>query len=371
MNDQLTAHRDPAIDGLRAYAVVGVVLGHWLVTGLVLDAGGSLTLASPLTAMPALAPVSWVLQTLGLFFFTAGYASGRSAARHPGPGWLSRRLRRLLLPAVALLGTGAAVLLAATVAGVSDDTLSVALTLSLSPLWFLAPLLALVLLTGPLRAAVRRWGTPRCAVTATGVVGAVDLAARLLPAGSEPPPVTVLAAWAVPYLLGLAHAEGRLTGRHDAARLVAIGVAGLATVLVLRYPVSAVGVPGDGRSNLDPPSLLVVALAVTQVGLGLLARPALARLPRHPLPGRLVHEINRHAVRIYLWHQPVLVALAVLVARAGSAQPGLHNSPDGPTWLLARVGWLPVLAVTLAILVHRRRSAPAPSPGPAVEAAGG
>ncbi|NGM14369.1 acyltransferase family protein [Verrucosispora sp. CWR15] len=131
--------RDPLVDGLRAFAVAAVVLGHWLVTGLVLDEEGALNLASPLTAMPALAPASWVLQTLGLFFFAAGHASARSADRHPGVGWVRHRLRRLLLPAVALLGTGSAVLLAAAVAGVADDTLSVALTLAISPLWFLAP----------------------------------------------------------------------------------------------------------------------------------------------------------------------------------------------------------------------------------------
>ncbi|WP_216592192.1 acyltransferase family protein [Verrucosispora sioxanthis] len=297
--------RDPLVDGLRAFAVAAVVLGHWLVTGLVLDEEGALNLASPLTAMPALAPASWVLQTLGLFFFAAGHASARSADRHPGVGWVRHRLRRLLLPAVALLGTGSAVLLAAAVAGVADDTLSVALTLAISPLWFLAPLLALVVLTGPLRAAVRRWG------------------------------------------------DGRLSRRRDARWLAYTGAVGLAAVLALGYPASAVGVPGEGRSNLDPPSLLVVALAVTQTGLGLLARPTLVRLLSRPLPRRLTGEINRHAVRVYLWHQPVLVAVVVLAAHGGTALPGLHTVPDDSRWLLARIGWLPVLTAVLVLLVRR------------------
>lgn len=152
--------RDRAVDALRAYAIGGVVLGHWLVTGLVLAGDGGLHQASPLTALPDLAPVTWVLQTLGLFFFTAGFGSTRSLARYPGGagGWLAGRLRRLLLPTVALLGVGAAVLLAATVVGTSDDTLAVALRLAVSPLWFLLPLVVLVALTGPLRVAVRRWG---------------------------------------------------------------------------------------------------------------------------------------------------------------------------------------------------------------------
>ena len=254
------------------------MLGHWLVTGLVLAGDGGLHQASPLASLPDLAPVTWVLQTLGLFFFTAGFGSTRSLARYPGGagGWLTGRLRRLLLPTVALLGVGAAVLLTATVVGTSDDTLAVALRLAVSPLWFLLPLVILVALTGPLRVAVRRWGVARCGAPAVVVVAAVDLAVRLLPAGTDLPPVTVLAAWSVPYLLGVAHADGRLDGRRAGGTVAAGGAVALAALLALGYPVSAVGVPGAGVSNLNPPSLLVVALAVTQVGLGLLARPGAA-----------------------------------------------------------------------------------------------
>ncbi|MFG2100837.1 acyltransferase family protein [Micromonospora echinaurantiaca] len=358
--------RDRAVDALRAYAVGGVVLGHWLVTGLVLAPDGTLTQASPLTAMPSLAPASWLLQTLGLFFFAAGYASARSAARQPsGSAWLARRLRRLVLPAVALLGIGAAVLLAATVLGTPDGTLSVALTLAVSPLWFLLPLLVLVALTAPLRAAVHRWGALRCAAPAVAVVAVADLAGRLFPAVPGRLPVAVLAAWAVPYLLGLAHADGRLTGRRVALGLAGAGTAGLAGLIALGYPVSAVGVPGAAVSNLHPPSLFAVALAVTQVGVGLAVRPALARLTRRPLAGWAVGLVNRHAVRVYLWHQPVLVGVTVLAARAGAALPGLHTAPDGPGWLVARLCWLPVLAAVLLVLVRGRRAGGTTSARPA------
>ncbi|MER7457449.1 acyltransferase [Micromonospora sp. NPDC126480] len=344
--------RDLAVDGLRAYAVAGVVFGHWLVTGLVLTSDGSLAQASPLATMPGLAPATWAFQTIGLFFFAAGYASARSASRATGSrAWLARRLSRLVLPAVALLGTGAAVLLAAVVAGTPDATLAVALTLTVSPLWFLAPLLALVALTGPLRAALRRWGPWRCAAPAVGLVAVADLVTRRTDV--EPVPVAVLAAWAVPYLLGLAHADGRLPDRPYGRRLAAAGTAGLAALVALDYPVSAVGVPGAGVSNLDPPSLLTVALAVTQVGLGLAARPALTRLLGRRLPGRLAGAVNRDAVRIWLWHQPVLVGVAVLLGRTGFALPGLHTAPDDPAWIVARLCWLPLLAAVLVALVRR------------------
>ncbi|MEU5565334.1 acyltransferase family protein [Micromonospora musae] len=358
--------RDWPVDALRGYAVAAVVLGHWLVTGLVLTEDGSLGQASPLAAMPALAPATWVLQALGLFYFTAGYASARSAARYRGGQgrWLARRLRRLVLPAVALLGTGAAVLLAATVAGVPDRTLAVALTLAVSPLWFLLPLCALVALTGPLRAAVRRWGPWWCVVPAVAAVAGADLADRLLPAVDGLLPVRLLAAWAVPYLLGLAYADGRLTGRRPAAALAACGAATVAALISAGYPASAVGVPGAAMSNLNPPSLLAVGLAVTQIGLGLLARPVLLRLARRPRPARAVEVVNRYALRIYLCHQPVLVGVTALAAHAGGALPGLHTAPDGPRWLLARAAWLPMLALVLAALIHRRAAAPATSTRP-------
>ncbi|TDC25668.1 acyltransferase [Micromonospora sp. 15K316] len=358
--------RDRPVDALRGYAVAAVVLGHWLVTGLVLTGDGSLGQASPLAAMPALAPVTWLLQALGLFYFTAGFASARSAARYRcGQGrWLARRLRRLVLPAVALLGSGAAVLLAATVAGVPDDTLGVALTLAVSPLWFLLPLCALVALTGPLRAAVRRWGAWWCVVPAVAVVAGADLADRLLPAVGGLLPVRLLAAWAIPYLLGLAYADGRLTGRRPAAALAVGGAGTLAVLIVAGYPASAVGVPGAAMSNLNPPSLLAVALAVTQIGVGLLARPALLRLTRRPWPARAVQVVNRYAVRIYLCHQPVLVGVTALAAHVGGPLPGLHTAPDGPRWLLARACWLPLLALVLAALVHRRPATSARSPWP-------
>jgi len=64
-------HRDRAVDALRALAIAGVIGGHWLVTALVLgqsSGGAVLSDNSPLASMPWLAPLSWVFQTLAVFF---------------------------------------------------------------------------------------------------------------------------------------------------------------------------------------------------------------------------------------------------------------------------------------------------------------
>jgi hypothetical protein len=357
--------RDRSIDAARAYAIAGVVAGHWLVTGLVPGPDG-ISVASPLTALPATAPVSWLLQTLGLFFFTGGYAAARRHRRaqphHASPPGRSRPGRRggiiRLLRAVLVLLTGLGVVtLAGAALGVPATTLHTIVSLTVSPLWFLLPYLALHLATGPLLRIVHRTGAA-AVLPLIATVAATDL-------GLLPGSVALLAAWAVPWLLGMV-----LAGKDDARALVAGGrppscwaggawagaalvcwgaTAIAALVLLAGYPVSAVGVPGAGRSNLDPPSLFAVALAVTQIGVFLLLREPITRLFRHDHAWRPVAALNRRAVPIYLGHQVVLLSLAGVAALVDPAAPGLLTAPDGARWVGDRLAWIPVLAGLLAL----------------------
>ncbi|MFC6021002.1 acyltransferase [Plantactinospora solaniradicis] len=380
--------RDRGIDGLRAYAIGGVVLGHWLVTALVLAPGGALRPASPLIAMPELVPATWLFETLGLFFFVSGYGSARSlrSATDRGLGtadWLRRRLGRLVRPVLLLLGGWMAALAVAAMLGTPAATLRTAAMLVVSPLWFLLPMVVLIVLTGPLSRALHRYGPLRLSIAAVALVALGDLAGRNLSDtrnwpvplpgdGSWRVPVAVLAAWLVPYLLGMALAGGRLGDRRTGWWLLLGGAAGM-TGLVLYggYPASAVGVPGDGMSNLDPPSLFAVSLALAQIGVAVLIRPALAGWLARPRRWRPVHRLNTAAMAVYLWHQSILLgvtALAALVARlAGAgAVPGLHSAPDGPGWVLARLAWLPLLGLVLAVLVGRPARPVPGSPPPRV-----
>src|ERR1700730_5977435 len=97
--------RDRAVDALRALAIAGVIGGHCLVTALVLGPGngsgngqghGSTVLSdqSPLASMPWLAPLSWVFQTLAVFFLVGGYSAARGYRGGYLP-WLRKRMIRL------------------------------------------------------------------------------------------------------------------------------------------------------------------------------------------------------------------------------------------------------------------------------------
>jgi hypothetical protein len=328
----MTIEREHSIDTVRAVAIAGVVGGHWLVTGLVVDDDGAWRQASPLAAMPGFVPVSWVLQTLGLFFFAGGFAA---AAARRSPSRTAAVVRRLGLAVGGLAVTWSMVLGIAALLGTPVRTVRTIAVLVVSPLWFLLPYVLLLALTPTLIRCLRRAGPLLATAPAVGVVAASD--ARLAPSW-----IAVPAAWAVPWILGIALAQGRLRA---GAILVVVGAGGMVTLVQLAgYPASAVGVPGDGRSNLDPPSLFAVALAVAQIGVFLLIRT-----PRSARTGGLVVSLNRAALPVYLGHQSVLVIItAAATALLGAPAPGLLTAPTGPAWVVQRLAWLPLLAIILA-----------------------
>jgi hypothetical protein len=347
------AGRDRAIDAARAVAIAGVVGGHWLVTGLVVDGGGAWRQASPLTAMPALAPVTWLLQTLGLFFFTGGFAAARSRERRgrsgPPAGARARGTARLARWVGGLLGVWAVVLAVAAAAGTPAGTLRTIAVLVAGPLWFLGPYLLLRAATAALTRVADRFGAAS-ALPAAGVVAGCD--AGLLPGWCAVP-----AAWSVPWMLGVAVARGRPPA---ALPLLLTGAAGMALLIgPAGYPASAVGVPGDGRSNLAPPSLVAVALAAAQIGVFLLWRgrnPGAGLIG--PARGRWIASLDRAALPIYLCHQSVLVTVVAVTSCTAGPVPGLLTAPADPSWIVRRGAWLPFLALVLAAVIRPRWRTP-------------
>jgi hypothetical protein len=343
------AGRDRTVDALRALAIAGVILGHWMVTALVLSDGGQgISDASPLAALPGLTPMSWILQTLAIFFLVGGYAAARSY-RGGYRAWLSKRLERLSRPLAVLAALWAIVGSALYAGGASRPTLGVLLTLILDPLWFLVVFAVLTAAT-PLAAALARRLGAWAALLPLGVVAGVDLARFGLGWIEWLGWINVLAGWLVPYLLGSAWAAGRFRGWKPPALMLAGGVA--ATVALVRwagYPASMVGVNGAAISNLNPPTLAVVAFGTGQVGLALLLRPLLARWMRRPAAWAAVATANLSAMTLFLWHQTAFIA-ATMAGLLIGRPAGLLTAPTSLSWVLERLAWLPVFAVLLAIL---------------------
>ncbi|MFB8267791.1 acyltransferase [Streptomyces sp. NPDC055955] len=360
------AHRDRAIDGLRALALLAVPMGHWLLGGFSRDGEGALHNASPLSSFGFLAPISWVLQMLGIFFLVGGYASVLSYRRTLEAGgstsaWLRGRLARLGRPVLGVTAVCAALIPALYTLGVPEQTLHTGSTLVIQPLWFVGVYTVITALTPYCVRAARRLGA-WAAAPLLGSVALIDFL-RYGPYADAMPSwlslLNLLPGWMFAYQLGVCWGEKRI-GRRGAWALLIGGAALFATLLLaFHYPESMVGVPGEARTNSHPPSLLVLALAAAQSGAAMLLRDRIGRLLRRPALWAPVVVINLSAMTILCWHQTALLATAIPGSFAG-AIPGLTTSPDSLGWIAARIAWLPVFAGLLVLIGRYTRGFEAP-----------
>ncbi|HEY9241314.1 MAG TPA: acyltransferase, partial [Streptosporangiaceae bacterium] len=343
------ASRDRTVDALRALAIAGVILGHWLVTALVLTPSGpgsQLRDTSPLAAMHGLAPVSWIFQTLAIFFLVGGYSAAVSYKGSNYLAWLRKRMTRLGRPVAVLAAVWVPLTAAMVLGGVPGGTVHTVVTLVLDPLWFLCVFAGLTALTPFAVALVRRLGA-WAALLPAAVVAGLDAARFGLGGPGWLGWLNVGAGWLVPYLLGIAWARGSFRGwKVPAALLVGGAAATAALVTWAGYPASMVGVNGERISNLNPPTLAAVTFGIAQVGLVLLLRPALARLMRRPLAWAAVALANLSAMTLFLWHQSAFLAVNLTGSLIGRL-PGLLTAPATPLWIAERLAWLPVFAAVL------------------------
>ncbi|MFG2659381.1 acyltransferase [Streptomyces sp. NPDC048425] len=359
-------HRDRAIDGLRALALLAVPMGHWLLGGFSLDGQGALHNASPLSSFGFLAPISWVLQMLGIFFLVGGYASVLSYRRTLEAGgstsvWLRSRLARLGRPVLGVTAVCAALIPALYALGVPEQTLHTGSTLVIQPLWFVGVYTVITALTPYCVRAARKLGA-WAAAPLLGSVAVIDFL-RYGPYADAMPSwlslLNLLPGWMFAYQLGVCWGEKRIDRRGAWALLIG-GVALFATLLLaFHYPESMVGVPGEARTNSHPPSLLVLALAAAQSGAAMLLRDRIGRLLRRPALWAPVVVINLSAMTILCWHQTALLTAAIPGSFAG-AIPGLTTSPDSLGWIAARIAWLPVFAGLLVLIGRYARGFEAP-----------
>ncbi|MFK0146903.1 acyltransferase [Streptomyces griseus] len=300
------ATRDRYVDLLRVASLGAVVLGHWLMAAVTPDGVGNL-----LAVVPALQPLTWLLQVMPVFFFVGGFShalSYRSLLRKRPEGsedsvysaFLRARLQRLLRPTtVFVLVWGAAALLVQLLGGGGGLT-GVTLRMVTQPLWFIGIYLAMVAFTPPLLRLHERYGWGAFA----GLAGAV-VAVDVLRFAAGVPYVEFLNfafVWLAVHQLGFLRADGRVDPRR-AALLAGGGLVTAAALVALGpYPLSMVGMPGEKVSNMAPPTLALLAHGLWLVGAVELLRAPAARLLERPRVWRTVVAANGVAMTAFLWH---------------------------------------------------------------------
>jgi surface polysaccharide O-acyltransferase-like enzyme len=338
--------RDRTVDLLRAFGIGVVLVWHWALA-VTHRRSGEFVMANPIADVPMAWLATWLLQVMPVFFLIGGFVDLASWDRAEGARtFLRRRLTRLLRPTAVFLAVWAVAeaALRATVPGY-PGVLSYGLIL-VTPLWFLAAYLWVVLLVPLTAVAHRRAPVPVVALLGTAVV-AVDLAR--FGAGLE-----ILGAansalvWVFVHQLGYLWRDGMLDPLNRRCALAATGLAGLVVVTALEvYPRSMVATVGDELSHMFPTTAGIGALAVFQLGVVLLLRPALSSWARRPRVWKGVVAVDAVAMTVYLWH---MTALLVALAAFRSTGLPLHSEPTA-TWWAQRPLWLLAPGVALVGLV--------------------
>ncbi|MBW5486485.1 acyltransferase family protein [Streptomyces bambusae] len=360
------ATRDRYVDLLRVGSLATVVLGHWLMAAVTPQGMGNL-----LAVVPALQPLTWLLQVMPVFFFVGGFSHALSyrslARRQPGASvyaaFLRARLQRLLRPTLVFVLVWTAGAAALQLAGGGGGLTGAALRVITQPLWFIGIYLAMVALTPPLLRLHERHGWGAFAALA-GAAAAVDL----LRFAAGVPYVEFLNfafVWLAVHQLGFLRADGRIT------RPALLAAAGLAAAVLLvafgPYPLSMVGMPGEKVSNMAPPTLALLAHGLWLTGaVQLLARPAAALL-RRPRLWRAVVAANGIAMTGFLWHLTAMLGVYAAQLGLGFALP---EPATAAWWAQVPLRLIAAAALTAALVAaFRRFEKPTAAPAPATPVA--
>ncbi len=340
--------RDTGIDLLRALCVVGVVLLHAIMVGVtVTDSGPVFENASDGTWW--ITPLSWVLQVMPLFFIIGGF-SGLIAYRRAkilggtATGFVAGRLHRLLRPALFTIGSVGIALLLLTLAGVPADLIATAGFRYGQPLWFLGVFLLCQALL-PLFLTAHE----RAPFLAIGALAVVSVAVDVLRGASGFDGLGFLNlafVWLTLQQLGFFFADGSIDVLSRRTR--ALAAAGALAILVGTF-VTGLYSP-DLVANINPPTAAMLLVGVVHIALVSLYRDRLERFSRRPRAAAFTAFISLRIMTIYLWHMPVLLAMAGASA-VGAIVTGFALPELGSVgWWLGRPLWL-ALALALTAVV--------------------
>lgn len=355
------ASRDTGIDFVRALCVLGVVLLHSIMVGVTItDSTPVFDNASDGTGW--IAPLSWILQVMPLFFVIGGFSGFLAYRRLRQRGgtsveFIAGRVHRLLRPAILTIAVIGLALALLTVLGVPADLIATAGFRYGQPLWFLGVFLLCQALL-PLLASAHE----RAPFRTIGALAMASIAVDVLRAGSGIEALGFLNlafVWMALQQLGFFLADGRI----DALSVRVRATAGIGALMLLVTTFVTGMYSPDLIANINPPTAALLLVGVTHTSLLSLNRDRLERFSRRRRVAAFTGFVTVRAMTIYLWHMPVLLlmagATAVYALTTGVTLPAL----DSTEWWAGRPLWLATaLALTalVAVVFTRFESRPAP-----------
>ena len=349
------ADRDRAVDVARLAALVVVMFGHCALLLATIDAGG-LRIGNLLGELPALAPVTWIVQVMPLFFLAGGAAGAYGwRAGTPWGAWLFTRAQRLCRPVFwyfAAWTIGLVVAWRVLGAGSAADLGRECVAL----LWFLGVYFVALAFVPVLT----RLSTGRAvAVTVASLLVAASVfdGIRIAVGASEAAVANYLIVWLIPVVIGVAYARGLIGARMALATAVVVLAALVVLSLVGPYDVSLVVTGTERLSNVSPPTLLL-ALQCTWMSCAFVAAAGIIRRwAARPRVWYVVVAGNRGAMTLYLWHIPAIAVATFALHALGVDAYDVHAQGFWALLAVRAVVFAVVMALTfwlLSPLEHRR-----------------
>ncbi len=327
--------RDLTLDLARVFCVLLVVVIHLLMVGVGVGPDGELIAQTPTESPVGSAPwfplATWAGQIMPLFFVVGGFASitaWRSLTRRGGTAadYVRNRVLRLAQPALPLYLFYVVVIGAAMLLAVAPELVTLAVQGAASPLWFLAA----YTLCQALVPFMVGWHTraPRATLVVLLAGAVVVDAVRYSTGIQQVGLLNLFFVWLLVQQIGFWYADGWF-GRRHWWQLVAIAAVAYATLI----PLTTWGPYSDDMlTNLNPPTLPLVALAVAQACVLRLLRPALAALMNTHAARAVVFLAGTRLMTIYLWHLPVILIITGITLLI----PGAAPEPGSVAWWWSR-----------------------------------
>ena len=340
--------RDRYADFLRAFSILVVVFGHWLIA-VVTWQDGKVDGANALEVIDGIWVLTWVLQVMPLFFFVGGFSNLRSweSAQARGDGYASflyTRMLRMMRPTAVFLGISLVVITVLDAMNVADNAVFPASELIARPLWFLGVYMIVVALAPLMVQLHRRYG-----VSVVVVMAAIAVVVDIFRFGfdvSAVGHVNYPMVWLMAHQLGFLYADGAL------AKVKGWLVGGGIVVLLMLvnfgpYPGSMVGLSRDEFSNMDPPTVAIATLILWQLGLAMMLRAPVSRWLQRVRVWAGVIYVNTVIMTVFLWHLTALLFGIGVLFPLGFPQPEAGTTQ----WWALRPVWIAVLLVLLALFV--------------------
>lgn len=305
--------RDRAIDVARLTALVVVMFGHCALLLATIDSGG-LRIGNLLGEIPALTPITWLVQVMPLFFLAGGAAGAYGWREGTQWGtWMVARAQRLCRPVFWYLAFWTVALLVASSILGADSAVGLGRE-CVALLWFLG----VYLVTLAFVPALTKMSTGRtvaiivaCLLALATGVDAVRIATGELLSGVP----NFVIVWLIPVVIGVAYAR-KLISVPVAVSVAVVAFAGQVLLATFGpYEVSLVVTGTEQMSNVTPPTVLL-ALHCLWMSCAFVAVAApIQRWAQRPRVWQAVATGNGGAMTLYLWHIPA-IAVATFALHA-------------------------------------------------------